>query len=77
MASVLSSNNLRTVADNSELSHPRVPSFWTEKHLGLTRLKTVGVRKYPLIRSTLTPSNTPLLTPFFASLAKLANYSYI
>ena len=32
VASILASNNLRTVADNSELSHPRVPSFWTEKH---------------------------------------------
>jgi len=58
-------------------THPRVQSFWTEKHLGLTRWKTVGVRKYPLIRNTLTGSNTPLLTPCSASLAKLATYSYI
>ena len=57
-------------------THPCVPSFWTEKHLGLTQWKTVGVRKYPLIRSTLNRSNTPLLTPCSASLAKLANYSY-
>jgi len=27
-------------------THPRVPSFWTEKHLGLSQWKTVGVRKY-------------------------------
>ena len=55
-------------------THPRVLSFWTEKHLGLTRWKTVGVRKYPLIRNTLTRSNSPLLTPCSASLAKLQLY---
>ena len=44
-------------------THPRVLSFWTEKHLGLTWWKTVGVHKYPLIHNTLTRSNTPLLTP--------------
>ena len=60
-----------------QATHPRVPSFWTEKHLRLTRWKTVGVRKYPLNRSTLTRSNTSLLTPCSASLDKLANYSYI
>jgi len=51
----------------------RVPSFWTEKHLDLLGGKTVGVRKYPFICSTLTRSNTLLLTPCSTSLAKLAS----
>ena len=55
----------------------RVPSLWTEKHLDLLGGKTVGVRKYPLICSTLTRSNTLLLTPCSTSLAEVTNYSYL
>ena len=56
-----------------QATHLRVPFFWTENTWTYS-MEDCGC---PLIHSTLTWSNTPLLTPCSTSLAKLANYSYI